>query len=405
MAMPETAPMEREPGMTTTYTCTVPLELAESVTRTLDNGDVETELDVLELVPQNQVGGAGPFDPSTFADEAVAIFAEEVARGYDVPFVLGHAATDKDGAVGWMTGLRKEGTRLRCTVRLNAAFAEKVRRREHRYASPEIKPYYDQKGVYRGVKLSRVAVTHVPFQKGADGKPIGMFLLSEVPAGHFDPTEPRSNPLPDNAGQESTMTIDEIKAAVASETTGLTAQLSEVTKANATLASQLTDTLAKLSDATTRLAAVEGDVKAVKAGSTPTDPMALSEVKSKLADAEARLAGMERGIKEQSIRKLVSLCEAEFKLTPPMKARLLPGYDADPVKALDDSPLFGGRVAALAEWFANATPAVTATTRTSGSPAQADGTPAEPAEARAKRLGVTVARLSEIEALTADSRG
>lgn len=157
-----------------------PIDLAETVT--LPNGDVETDIDVLELVPQEQKGGAGKFHATAErAAEMIRNYERERSRNYKPPFVLEHTGRE---AVGWLEGLRHEGTRLKARVKLLRDFAADVRAGKWKYVSPEFNfDAHSSTGEPIGAKVFRVAVTNTPHQKGADGLPVGAFQLAEIPPG------------------------------------------------------------------------------------------------------------------------------------------------------------------------------------------------------------------------------
>ena len=220
-----------------------PIELGErAATRVLDNGDVETSIDFLELVPQEQKGGAGKFDPRKWMPSVKSIFAEELAKGLQPPLVLGHPvkivldeATQKmvevpdesAPAVGWVTGIEEDGTRARATVRLNADFALRVLKGEYKHCSPEISPYFDAAGQYRGAKFKRLGVTNTPHQKGLDGLPVAAFALSEVCPIEADRISGSTTPIRHETPAAGDHMMDETKLKELVDS-AVTAQLSAV---------------------------------------------------------------------------------------------------------------------------------------------------------------------------------
>jgi hypothetical protein len=198
-------------------------------------------MDILELVPQDQVGGTGKFDGKKLADMFIENFGRETGQGWEPPVIIGHLE-DSSPPIGWVTGLRKVGTRLRASLRILTEAVPIARL--YRFVSPGFKRFFDQQGVERGSKLSHLAFTPVPFQKGADGKPVGAFQLSEVDA---DPEAPQ---------EIDSMTIDkdQIKALVAEETKPVLAQLSEAT-------TKMTEATAKLAESDAKVAALGDALK------------------------------------------------------------------------------------------------------------------------------------------------
>lgn len=188
--------------MSKLLTCNAPLILLGELTDAADPRYVETEIDILELVPQEQKGGAGKFHATAAkAAEMVRNHATEAALGYYPPLVIGHptkTVAGPDGklvevpdegaeSVGRVSALRRVGTRLRATVQLVRDFAERVRKGAFSYVSPEFSfAAHNSVGEAIGSKVFRIGVTDVPHQKGADGLPVGAFLLAEMAGATYE---------------------------------------------------------------------------------------------------------------------------------------------------------------------------------------------------------------------------
>lgn len=170
---------KRVDGRHATHRGWAPITLSADV-ETLANGDVITEIDVLELTKQSKGGKRIPTDPKT-VDEIIGNYEREAALGYQPPLEIGHNDSDGEPAVGWLAGLRKVGTRLRAKLHLLAHFAERVRKGEFRHVSPEVWfNWTNQKGDEVGAQILKVAVTNVPHQRGADGQPIAVLTLAAI---------------------------------------------------------------------------------------------------------------------------------------------------------------------------------------------------------------------------------
>ena len=174
----------RKPDRKPTHRSWAPLAL--SIVETFDNGDVMTEVDVLELIPQAKEGRK--FDPSKVADEIIANHEREAAQGYYPPLELGHEGGSGEPAVGWLMGLRKVGTRLKASMRLLASFVIRVKAGEFKHVSPEVWwKWKDQEGNDVGAQILRVAVTNIPHQRGADGQPVAALTLSALTGSSEEP--------------------------------------------------------------------------------------------------------------------------------------------------------------------------------------------------------------------------
>lgn len=221
----------------------VPFALADDAVKVPDG--LDTEIDVLQLVPMHQAHGAGDFHfDEQAADQMIANHLRDAARGYFPPMAIDHPVSGKP-ATGYLVGLKKVGTRLRATVRVLSHFVESIRRGEWRGLSPEIvDEYVDETKQKRGAKITGLAVTNHQFQKGhADGGPALAFALTEI--------------TDEGNHEDQDMTEAEVKALVAEATGPLTTQLADQAK-------QLTT----LSETQTKLVAAEGEIKKLTESNT-----------------------------------------------------------------------------------------------------------------------------------------
>lgn len=367
------------------------------------DGDVETEIDILELVEMNQAGGAGKFNPAVFADELIANFERDAAVKFNAPIVMGvgHPAASAPAA-GHVLALRKDGTRVKARVRVNADFVPLIRKGIYKHVSPEFRiPYTDAKGEKKGAKLIALAITNLPFQRGHDGKPVGTFHLTEVP--HVaEPTnpEPRSEPpMPVSAGQENTMDDIQIKALVAEETKGLAARLSEAVSKLDSLTKSLEDAKGE----TAKQVASLSERVETYSRQRPAQAEELAERDARIAQLTETNSALRKGLQAKAIREAVEGAEKNGVLSPAMRDKWFANLAEDPVAALAASPF--SDVSKFIAWCAEAPVVVPVSSRQSAGSATRNDDGAETPEARAKRLGIPVARLTELEEVIAASRG
>lgn len=269
---------------------------AANVIEEHDNGDVTTEVDILELVPQEH-GRTGKFHVTPeHADRMVRNHAVEREMGYHPPLVAGHEAddTNPDLIAGWIQSLVRIGTRLRMKVRVLKDFVGKVKAGKVRYVSPEFSLAPKTKnsvGDEIGAKLFRVAITATPHQKGADGSPVGQFVLSAISDGA------------DN-GDDHQMTVE--LQALAERVEATEAALSE----NGTKLDAITEKVGEIAELKATMTGLAEQLTALSATSK-TD--AEEEAKKALAEKGKDYQALEGRIKEQDDRLT--------KLTADSKAR------------------------------------------------------------------------------------
>lgn len=329
-----------------TLYCYAPFDALAEFAAGDDPRYVTTEIDILELVPQEQVGGAGKFHATTErGDQMIANHAREAALGYEPPLVLGHprhedgAPDESAPAVGWLSGLVRKGTRLRATVRLLREFAESVKSGAYRYVSPEFTfAAHSSTGERIGAKVQRVGVTNTPHQKGADGQPVGQFQLAEVAgtgdnamfdaekkcadletklAALADEFAKFTKPKAEDAAPPAEPTEEEkvemaAKAKLAEDAKKLPAQLAELAAAVVTLSERVT---AKDGETVAALSAKDGEIKTLSES--------LSTLKSD-NDRRDIAAEVDKGVRDG-------------KLSPAQ----VEGYKADPIKWLSESQFNG----------------------------------------------------------------
>lgn len=351
----------------------VPLELRDADAAAPD-GAVRTRRLILYSGTFDQQGGAGEFTvTASHLAEMVANFERE---GTDVFVTFGHPwDLDGEAAVAWITDLvlvtpeqdervPSGETGLAADFLLLADTAAALREGRFRYFSPTfITEGTDETGEPVGARLLSGAITNFPFLKN-----LGPFELAEITGEHRMSDE---NKAPEAETQEPTL------AALAESVSSLTTALEEIRTSIADIDSRVTS----LSEQATPQEAAELSENATDVVKLAATVKAQGEI----------IEGLRRGVKADAIKRTVSLAEETGKLTPAMRERMLPNFNADPVKALEDSKVFRGDLNALAEFVSSTEPVINLGGRESSSLSPEDDGSSEGlvvlSDEEAKRIG------------------